>query len=110
MEESNAASPAPILASLDAETARRFITDPHLVNVGEFSKLDTDAAAILAEREGHLFLDGLTELSIEAAEALAGHRGALVLNGLKRVSAEVAAALWKKGVVQIPSRFNRWEH
>jgi hypothetical protein len=62
------------------------------------------------QNPGSLRLGGLTELSVEAATALAAHKGKLFLNGLKRVSSDVAAALWEKGVVELPSRFNRWDH
>jgi hypothetical protein len=60
------------------------------------TKLEEEAASILATRRGYLRLWGLKTLTPEVASALVAHKGQrLELNGVEEISPEVAAALAK---------------
>jgi formylglycine-generating enzyme required for sulfatase activity len=74
-----------------------------VVALSEFRSLDDQAAKVLANYEGTLYLDGLVVLSAKQAEALAKYKGdTLILDGLTALSDEAAAALSKyKGELRL---------
>jgi hypothetical protein len=75
-----------------AELARKLTGDGRR-EFGRLRELFPPAAAVLAEINGTLFLNGLESLSAETAAALAKHAGDLSLNGLRTIPTPVAQAL-----------------
>jgi hypothetical protein len=65
------------------------------VDLNALKSLDVNAARVIAETRGKLFLNGLTAITPEVAEVLGTHRGWLHLDGLQSMSPEVATALSK---------------
>jgi len=59
----------------------------------DITELTAEEAAVVAQFEGPLFLNGLATLSDEAAKGLAQHSGDLSLDGLTALSAEAAEGL-----------------
>jgi len=58
--------------------------------------IENDAAEVLGNYEGNLFLPGLTSLSDVAAESLSKHKRTLFLNGLTSLSDTAAESLGKQ--------------
>jgi hypothetical protein len=79
---------------IDLKVAQKFLDDPDSVNLSSAKGISDDAAEVLAQHEGELSLNGLTELTDAAALALAKHNvGYLSLNGLTHLTYSVALAL-----------------
>ncbi len=82
-------------AILTEEIARRFLAGDE-IDLSRFSRIETEAAAVLAKYPQELFLDGLTNLSVATAALLGEHTGDLHLNGLTRLSPATAAFLGRR--------------
>ena len=80
---------------LDVKTAKKSISD--FVDLDEYDSIEAKAAAILAEEDSYVNLNGLKYLDLDAAKALAKHKGenALSLNGLEELDVDVAKELSK---------------
>lgn len=63
------------MSTLTENIAKQFCDSSGDADLGEYTDITSEAAAILSTCEGRLNLSGLTALSAEAAEALAKHGG-----------------------------------
>lgn len=86
----NSISDSPGHLALARKLTERF---PGMDGQRSLTTLSDSAAAVLAQCEYCLCLDGLSTLSETAAAALARHKSPLRLNGLARLSDSAAAAL-----------------
>lgn len=68
------------MSTLSDDIAKQFFGSPWNTGLDEYTDTTTEAATILAGREGRLSLTGLTTLSDAAADALAKH-GSLNVSG-----------------------------
>jgi hypothetical protein len=59
----------------------------------EFTNIEDDAAEVLTQHKGDLFLNGLRDMSVGVAKALAQHKGELWLGGLVNITISLAEAL-----------------
>lgn len=86
------------VTELSAEVAKALVI-PYpdtFLTLPAVTKLDEEAAKLLAARPGYLRLWGLNTLTPEVSAALVAHKGQrLELNGVEEISPEVAAALAK---------------
>ena len=79
---------------LTNEIAEQFLADEDSVELGDFEKLDDDAAESLSKHKGDLYFDSLTSLSDVAAKSLGKHQfGNLSLRGDIAVSESAASSL-----------------
>ena len=97
---------------LTRAVAEEFVTAPNLIEknrlsawqlsaagqtteffFSRFSSMDREAAQVLANYQGDLYLNGITTLPLEIAEILVKHQGLLSLNGLTEMSVELAEKL-----------------
>ena len=79
---------------INLKVANNFVADSSSVNIANASSIDDDAAAVLANFEGELQLDGLIEISEKSAKSLSKHKGwSLTLNGIRQLSVSAAESL-----------------
>ncbi len=80
---------------LTKKTALQFLSSPDSFALGQYQRIQLDAAKILADFQGHLNLSGLTDLSSESATALGKHGNGyrLILDGLRQLSEPAAKKL-----------------
>jgi len=80
---------------IDEATARNFLSADNGDLISEATGISDEAAKIISNYRGSLYLDGLTELSDSAVKALSKHQGSLSLNGVSELSEAAAEALSK---------------
>ena len=62
-------------------------------DLSEYTKIEESAAEVLANYEGYVQLDGISQLPEPLAQVLAKHKGGLSLGGVSKLSDEAAALL-----------------
>jgi len=62
-------------------------------DLSEYTKIEESAAEVLANYEGYVQLDGISQLPEPLANILANHKGGLSLSGVSKLSDEAAALL-----------------
>ena len=80
---------------IDEATAQNFLSADNGDLICEATGISDEAAKIISNYRGSLYLNGLTELSDAAAEALSKHQGGLDLGRLTKLSDAAADALSK---------------
>jgi hypothetical protein len=64
-------------------------------DLSEYTKIEESAAEVLANYEGYVQLDGISQLPEPLAKILANHKGGLSLSGIESLTEETAAVLGK---------------
>lgn len=87
----------PEIEPFTCDDIRRLVQKRQPIRLDGLTKLPDEAADILAEHKGDLYLDSLRELSAEDAKKLTqGREGDLYLTGLQEMTNELAKCLTKK--------------
>ena len=81
--------------TISVQTAERLVQTEDILNLSTLTILTPDAARILGQFKGELWLDRLPSISDEVATGLSKHVGYLNLDGVERLSDHAALALSK---------------